>query len=183
VNRSTLSLWVLSTLLMSQHAWSAESRFELAPRLGYAGTFTTGLSPYGAFVALGVGARPIRHLWVATSVFSYGGASAAGDGPDITYRAHDRAYALALDATWRFDVGPLFIEPGAEVGAAWILGSTYVTPAQVTDRYVVGNVGLTLRLAVHVGHFAYGVEGAGLFVPSTVAAPVLRGAAFVLVPF
>jgi len=57
--RSTLWGWVFATLLVSQRAWSAPPRFELEPKVGYAGVFTTGLSPYGPFVALGVGVRPI----------------------------------------------------------------------------------------------------------------------------
>lgn len=181
--RSALWSVGLATLMVSASAWSAPSRFELEPKVGYAGAFTTGLSPYGEFVALGLGARPLGHLWVKASVFSYVGSSAAGDGPNIVYHASDHAYALALDLTWRFNAGPLFIEPGVEAGGAWILGRTYVTPTQISDHYVVGNVGLVLRLAVRVRKFALGVEGAGLFVPSVVAAPVVRGAAFVVLPF
>ena len=174
---------VLAALLASRTAHSAPPRFELEPKLGYAGASTTGLAPYGAFVGLGVRARPVAQLWLSTSLFSYAGASAAGDGPGVSYRAHDRAYDLAFDATWRFDAATWFIEPGVEVGAAWILGSTYVTPAQLSDRYVVANVGPVLRIAVRVGRFALGAEGAALFVPLNTAAPILRAGAIAVLPF
>ena len=174
---------MLATLLASRTAYSAPPRFELEPKLGYAGTFTTGLSPYGAFVGLGVRARPVAHLWLGTSLVSYAGASAAADGPGVSYRAHDRAYDAAFDATWRFDAERWFIEPGVEVGAAWVLGSTYVTPAQLSDRYVVGNVGPVLRFAVRVGPLAFGAEAASLVVPSSIAAPILRAGAIALLPF
>lgn len=181
--RSTPWVCALAALLVSGRAWGAPSRFELEPKLGYAAAFTTGLSPYGPFVGLGLGARLIGHLWLRTSVSSHVGSSAAANGPNVVYRAHDRAHALALDASWRFDAGPLFIEPGIEVGALWVLGSTYVTPTQVSDHYVIGDLGLVLRVGVRVGRLAIGVEGAGLFVPSAVAAPVVRGAAWVALPF
>ena len=173
----------LSTLLASGRASAEPPRFELEPKVGYAAPFTTGLSPYGAFVGLGVRARAVAHLWLSTSLFSFAGASAAADGDGVAYRAHDRSYGLAFDATWRFDVGPCFLEPGAEVGAAWVLGSTYVTPAQISDRYVAGNVGPVLRAAVRVGRLALGVEVAALYVPSSVAAPVARAGAIAVLPF
>jgi len=47
--------------------------------VGYASALTTGISPYGLFVGLGLRARPIGHLWVHTAAFSYGGGSEAGD--------------------------------------------------------------------------------------------------------
>lgn len=173
----------LATLLVSRSGFAAPPRFELEPKVGYADPLTTGLSPYGVFVGLGLRARPVAHLWLSTSLFSYAGETAAGDGPDVTYRARDRAYAVAFDATWRFDVGPLFIEPGAEVGASWIFGSTYVTPAQVSDGHVAGNFGPVLRVAVGIRGVALGAEGAALFVPSTVAAPVMRAAAIAVLSF
>ncbi len=171
-----------ATSAFSTHALAAP-RFELAPQVGYAGTFTTGLSPYRTFVALGARARPVAALWLGTSLFAFVGSRAAGDGPNLAYRAHDRAYALAFDATWRFDAGRLELEPGAEVGAAWILGSTYVTPREVTDRYVAANVGPVFRLAWRAGSLGLGAEVAGLFVPSYVAAPIVRAGVLVVVPF
>jgi hypothetical protein len=174
---------VLATLLGSRAARSAPPRFELEPQLGYASALTTGLSPYGAFVGLGARARPVCHLWLGTSLFSYAGASAAGDGPGVAYRSRDRAYGLEFVATWRFDAARWFIEPGVEAGAAWILGSTYVTPVQLSDGYVVGNVGLVLRIAWRVGRLALGAEGAAHFVPSNATAPIMRAGAIAAIPF
>jgi hypothetical protein len=169
--------------LLSRSAFSAPKRFELAPILGYAGTFTTGLSPYGGFVGLGLRANPYARVWLSGSWFCYAGSSAAGDGPGVSYRARDRAYAAAFDATWRINVGTWLIEPGAELGAAWILGATYVSPARIRDRYLAGNVGPLVRVAFRVGPVALGVEAAALYVPSYVAAPLVRGGALALVPF
>lgn len=175
---------VLTLALMSGQALAEPSRFELEPKLGYAGTFNTGLSPYGFFVGLGVRARPVSGLWIATSLSSYLGTRAAADGPGVTYRAQNRAYALAFDTSFRFALGRGWsFEPGVEVGAAFILGSTYVTPTRIEDHYLAGNVGPIVRLGVRLGRFALGVEGAALFVPSYVAAPIVRGSAFAILPF
>ncbi len=159
------------------------AHLELEPQVGYAAALTTGISPYGLFVGLGLRARPIGHLWVHTAAFSYGGGSEAGDGPTVTYRSRERAYAMALGASWRFAPGRFFVEPGVEVGAAWIRGFTSVTPAELRDEHVAGNVGPVLRLGVRLSGLALGIEGAGLYVPVTAAAPVLRAAAIVAISF
>lgn len=169
--------------LSSQRAVAAPKHFELEPTVGYAGTFTTGLSPYRAFVGLGVRANPAARLWLSGSLFAYAGASAAADGPGVTYRARDRAYAAEFDACFRFQFKRWLFEPGAALGAAWILGETYVTPTRIRDRYWVATVGPLVRLAVRVGPAAWGVEGAALYVPSYAAAPIVRAGALVFLPF
>jgi hypothetical protein len=163
-------------------AFSAPRRLELAPTIGYTATFTTGLSPYGAFVGLGLHENPWARVWLGGALHSYLGSSAAGDGPQISYRARDRAYGLACSAAWRFGTQRWSIEPGAEFGANWILGGTYVTPMRLRDRYLAGNVGPLLRLGLHLGSFGLGVEGAALYVPSYIAAPLLRVGAVALLP-
>ena len=169
--------------LLSRSAVAAPRRFELEPTVGYAGTFTTGLSPYRAFVGLGVRANPAARLWLSSSFSSYVGSGAAADGPGVTYRARDRAYAAEFDAAWRFQFGRWLFEPGAALGVAWILGATYVTPMRIRDRYLAANLGPMLRLAVRVGTVAWGVEGTALYVPSYTAAPIVRAGALVLLPF
>ena len=168
-------------LTLSPNALPAP-RFALEPRVGYAHAMTTGLSPYGAFAGLGLRVLTIEHLWLSTSVNSYVGSRAAGDGPSLTYRARDRAYDGCLDATWRFEVSRWAIEPGVEVGAAWIVGYTYVTPARITDSYVAGNVGPVLRSSWALAGSVVGMEAAALYVPSNPAAPILRGGVFVALP-
>ena len=169
-------------LSVSSSGLAAPPGLALEPKVGYAHALTTGLSPYGAFVGLGVRALALEHLWLGTSVTSYSGSRAAGDGAFVTYRARDRAYDLRFDAGWRFARSRWSLEPGIEVGAAWIVGSTYVTPARITDRYVAGNVGPVLRTTWRVARIAVGLEAAGLYVPSSAAAPILRVGMFVVLP-
>lgn len=152
-------------------------RFALDASVGYAAPFTTGLSPYGAFASVGARVRVVRRLWVSVAAWVFVGSRASGDGTGVSYHAHNRAVALSLDATWRFEVGRVSIEPGMEFGAALITGSTEVQSRVATDRYVHGNLGPVVRLAVRVRRWAFGVEGAALFVPAYVAAPILRAGA------
>ena len=134
-------------------------------------------------VGLGVRGRPAGGLWLGTTAISYVGASAAADGPSIVYRSRQRAYAIAFDASGRFTLRSFFLEPGAEVGAAWIHGATSVTPAQLRDDYVAGNFGPVLRLGLRRRQLAFAIEGAALYVPTTVAAPIIRGSAIVGLTF
>jgi hypothetical protein len=171
------------TALLSRKSGAAPKRFELEPTLGYAATFTTGLSPYAAFVGLGLHTKLGASLWLSGSLFSYGGSSVAADGPGVSYRSRCRAYSAELDATWRVEWGRWLFEPGAELGAAWLLGATYVTPTRIEDGYLAANVGPLVRLGLRVGSVAWGVEGAALYVPSYAAAPVVRAGALALLPF
>lgn len=174
---------VLAVWFWSPDLVAAPKRFELEPTFGYAGTVTTGLSPYRGFVGLGVRTNPAARLWLSGSFFSYSGSSAAADGPGVTYRARDRAYAAEFDVALRFQFGRWLFEPGAALGAAWIFGATYVTPTGIRDRYWAVNTGPVLRIAVRSGSMTWGVEGAALYVPSYVAAPIFRAGALALVPF
>ncbi len=174
---------VLAGWFWSQNSLAAPNHFELEPTFGYAATFTTGLSPYRGFVGLGVRTNPTARLWLSGSFFSYSGSRAAADGPGITYRARDRAYAGEFDVALRFQFGRLLFEPGTAVGAAWIWGGTYVTPTDIRDRYWAANLGPVLRIAVRSGSITWGVEGAALYVPSYVAAPIVRAGALSLLPF
>ena len=172
----------IALVLSASPASAAPARLALEPKAGYAHALTTGLSPYGAFVGLGARARVLGPLWLGTSVTAYSGGRARADGPDVSYRARDRAYDLRLDATWRFALSRWYVEPGAEAGAAWVMGSTYVTPVRITDRHVTGSFGPLLRSAWRTASIEVGIEGAALYVPSSVAAPILRGGVFVVLP-
>ena len=174
---------VLAAWFWSRASVAAPKRFELEPTLGYAATFTTGLSPYRGFVGLAVRTNPTARLWLSGSCFSYSGSSARADGRGVTYRAHDRAYATELDVAWRFQFGGWLFEPGAALGAAWILGATFVTPTGIRDRYWAATLGPVLRVAVRSGSITWGVEAAALYVPSSVAAPIARAGAFATLPF
>ena len=172
----------IALVLSASPARAAPARLGLEPKLGYAHALTTGLSPYSVFVGLGVRGRALGSLWLGTSVTAYSGGRAWADGPEVSYRARDRAYDLRLDATWRFALSRWSVELGAEAAAAWIIGSTYVTPVRIADRHLAGSFGPLFRSSWRTASVEVGIEAAALYVPSSVAAPILRGGLFVVLP-